>query len=170
MPPASNDGAVIAAILAGRWVILIIQPSVENRTRPKKPKWKFPGGEIEPGEEVEVALVREIADEAGFNIPIRRDTINNKWIVGNEIVRLLHRSKRSCPSRGGGAHVQHFFIFSAPEKDVLHLGNTEQLHKEDDGDETIRRGIFDINTIKGMPDFLHFQLPLLDQVLAVVQS
>jgi len=162
-----KEGAVLASVLTGRRVLLIIQPSFALRSSGGIPMWKFPGGEIEPGEDVEVAPVREIADETGFNIPIRRNPVDNKWVVGDESVRLLHRSQRQCPSRGGGTHPQHFFVFSAPERDVLHLGNTEQIHKEDDEGETIRRGIFDLDKVSTMPDFLHWQRPLLEQVLAL---
>ena len=60
---------VCAALLdrAGR-VLLAQRPAHKHLGL----KWEFPGGKVEPGEAPEVALVREIREELGCDVFIRR--------------------------------------------------------------------------------------------------
>lgn len=153
-----DGGAVVAAIIAGNKALVIWQ-----KLRPS-PAWKFPGGRIESREDKEVAVVRETFDETGFQIPLRRG-IDERWILGDEKIRLVHQSVRSCPSKGGGSHRQYFFVFHASESEVLHLGN--QKNKKEDTDDLIDTSVLDLDVLATMPDFLCWQRPLLDQVLAL---
>lgn len=44
----------------------------ENKVFGKKPLWHFPGGQLEFGEELEVALVREIREETALSIIVHQ--------------------------------------------------------------------------------------------------
>lgn len=158
----TSRGAVIAAILAGDKILLIRQPDRHN------PRWKFPGGEIEAGEDVMVAFAREIGDETKLPIKIHRG-VDNRWVLSDNGIRLVHESKRSRPNRDGdGEHVQYFFVLEVQNQlDLLARGNDR--FREDD-DETIETGVFDLLSVSAMPDFLSCQLPLLQQVLHCRQA
>lgn len=148
-----TQGAVIAAIIAGNRMLLIKQPDR------KDPCWKLPGGEILPGEQVEVALVRETADETGFKIPL--DRVEQKWVLGDENTKVELAGTFQRRSRGGKGemHEQYFYIVRlADEKDILFLDG--QRRREDDG-ETIDVRLFTLEEAKALPDFLRYQKDLL---------
>ena len=152
-------GAVLAALIAGNDILLIRQPDRQN------PRWKLPGGEIEPGEDVVQAFAREITDETKFKIRIARDR-QNRWIVDDDSITIAHKSVRMRQNRSrDGQHQQHFFVVVAKNPmDLLSRGN--ELIREDDG-ETIETKIFPLDSIQSMPDFLDCQRPLIEEVLAL---
>lgn len=50
--------------------ILILKRSPDSRSNPEC--WELPGGKVEPGESFDHALVREINEETGLNITLKR--------------------------------------------------------------------------------------------------
>jgi 8-oxo-dGTP diphosphatase len=65
--------------------------------RPDQPmslKWEFPGGKIEPGENAEQALVRELDEELGITA-----------VIGPRIAQIRHRYRN-----GGAIDLQFFTV------------------------------------------------------------
>ena len=50
--------------------LLILKRSVHSRSNPGL--WELPGGKLEPGEDFEHALIREIKEETGLNISLKK--------------------------------------------------------------------------------------------------
>ncbi len=50
--------------------LLILKRSVHSRSNPGL--WELPGGKVEPGEDFDHALVREIKEETGLNISLKK--------------------------------------------------------------------------------------------------
>ncbi len=71
--------------------ILICQ---RTRHQPFPLKWEFPGGKIEPGEQVRDALRRELEEELGIDATI-----------GDEVTRLQHTY-----SPGGSVELRFFLV------------------------------------------------------------
>ena len=61
---------VVAAIIRKGNRILIAQRKKDSKLEPDR--WEFPGGKIEFGEHPEAALVREIMEELGIKIKVRK--------------------------------------------------------------------------------------------------
>lgn len=53
---------------AGRCLLLRRSPSSKGNPG----KWEFPGGKVESGENFDVALLREVAEETGLTISLQR--------------------------------------------------------------------------------------------------
>lgn len=102
---AQKKGAVrlVAAALILRQVengeeVLVCQRRADQ---PMALKWEFPGGKIEPGENAEQALVRELNEELGITATIDRP-----------LLRMRHNY------RNGGAVDLQFFIVRAFEGEL----------------------------------------------------
>jgi 8-oxo-dGTP diphosphatase len=64
-------GLVVRAIIKDEDdKILILKRSIDSRSNPHC--WELPGGKVEPGESFDHALVREIQEETGLNISLKR--------------------------------------------------------------------------------------------------
>ena len=63
-PPVS---VVCAVILRGGRVLIAQRPPGKHLAL----KWEFPGGKVEPGEQPDAALMREIREELGCDIVVR---------------------------------------------------------------------------------------------------
>lgn len=62
--------------------------------QPMSLKWEFPGGKIEPGEEPEEALVRELNEELGISATI-----------GRRVAQIRHKYRN-----GGAVDLQFFMV------------------------------------------------------------
>jgi 8-oxo-dGTP diphosphatase len=78
---------VVAAVLldrAGR-ALLARRPAHKHLGG----KWEFPGGKVEPGEAPEVALVREIREELGCDVFIRRALPRFTHDYGSAVIEMI---------------------------------------------------------------------------------
>ena len=80
---------VVAALIVRDDQVLICQ---RGKDQPMALKWEFPGGKIEPGEQPEEALRRELQEELGITA-----------IIEDKIASLQHRYRK------GGAVELHFY-------------------------------------------------------------
>ncbi len=138
-----DPGAVIAALVAKDVCLLIRQPD-----RPT-PAWKFPGGKVEKGESIERALVREVSEETGFEIPFVMLS-NGDIFLGSKGVTVtkLHEREREYPR----PHLQHFYLVEVSDPvELVYLDG--KLRREDEG-ETIETKVFRLDVLKGMDNFL----------------
>ncbi len=81
---------MVAALIVREEEILICQRTAEQ-TMPLK--WEFPGGKVEPGEELRAALRRELDEELGIDatIGIRVAVIRHTYKGGNAVELHFYR-------------------------------------------------------------------------------
>ncbi len=89
---------VVAALIVREDKILICQRTAEQ-TMPLK--WEFPGGKVEPGEELRAALRRELDEELGIDATI-----------GTRVTVIRHTYK------GGNAVELHFYRVDQFEREI----------------------------------------------------
>ncbi|HVZ66072.1 MAG TPA: (deoxy)nucleoside triphosphate pyrophosphohydrolase [Lacunisphaera sp.] len=68
MPAPAPIPVVCALIESGGRILLARRPAHKHLPL----KWEFPGGKVEPGEKPAAAIVREIREELGCEIVLRR--------------------------------------------------------------------------------------------------
>jgi 8-oxo-dGTP diphosphatase len=76
---------VVAAIICRNGRILITR-RVDNVDLPGL--WEFPGGKVEPSEDLEAALGREILEELGIRISVEREFFRVEDIFADKAARL----------------------------------------------------------------------------------
>ena len=77
---------VCAVILEASGRVLVAQRPAHKHLGGK---WEFPGGKVEPGEGPEVALVREIREELGCDIFIRRALPRFTHDYGTVVIEMI---------------------------------------------------------------------------------
>jgi 8-oxo-dGTP diphosphatase len=75
------DLTVVAALILRDSKILVCQ---RRRDDTHALQWEFPGGKVEPGEQLQAALARELREELAVDAT-----------VGNEVFRTRHRYRES---------------------------------------------------------------------------
>jgi 8-oxo-dGTP diphosphatase len=77
---------VTCAIIEQNNLVLVTQrgPSMSLPS-----KWEFPGGKIENGESEETSLLREIKEELGVDIRIKRRLAPNQHAYGSKTILLI---------------------------------------------------------------------------------
>ncbi|MGH9559700.1 MAG: (deoxy)nucleoside triphosphate pyrophosphohydrolase [Bryobacteraceae bacterium] len=78
---------VVAAVLEGARGVLICQRKRGGR---HALKWEFPGGKVEPGEDLRDALARELREELGIHARIGAEIHNSEARYGSEPPIRLH--------------------------------------------------------------------------------
>jgi len=89
-----------AAIIAESKILL-----VKRRRSPEASHWGLPGGKVEPGERVEDAIIREIAEELGIAIRLDRwlctvdhpdDDTGQRWVAEVHAASIVAGAPRIC--------------------------------------------------------------------------
>jgi 8-oxo-dGTP diphosphatase len=68
---------VVAALIRREDELLICQRAAN---KPMPLKWEFPGGKVEPGEELRAALARELEEELGIRAEIEREVSTLRYV------------------------------------------------------------------------------------------
>jgi 8-oxo-dGTP diphosphatase len=89
---------VVAGLIVRGSELLICQ---RTKYQPMPLKWEFPGGKVEPAEEPQAALARELDEELGIHAAI-----------GPEVATVAHTY------RNGNSVELHFFLVEAYEGEV----------------------------------------------------
>jgi 8-oxo-dGTP diphosphatase len=86
----SNSKQVVAGIIVREEKILICQRT-EDQAMPLK--WEFPGGKVEPDEDLKDALHRELEEELGIDAVIGRKVaaIQHTYAGGNGVELYFYR-------------------------------------------------------------------------------
>jgi 8-oxo-dGTP diphosphatase len=88
--PQTNMKQVVAAVIVRDGKILICQ---RGQDQPMPLKWEFPGGKVEPEEELRAALKRELDEELGIaaTIGTRVTVIRHTYPNGNGVELHFYR-------------------------------------------------------------------------------
>lgn len=96
---------VIIVAMQGEKMLLI-------RRRDKNPmwdrKWEFPGGKIEPGEDLATAARRELLEETGLHAMGISfvGTLEHDWHLSDGEILRIHAQCFCCPETRGEVHLE----------------------------------------------------------------
>ncbi len=159
-PHRVSNGAAIAAIVANGSVMLVIEPERDE------PYFKFPGGEIEHGETPLEAIIRELEEETGFEIPAWI-SLGSPAILDGYTVRIDAILSRTV-GRPGNRHPQHFFVVEVSR--IEELTHLDLKVRQGDAGETIKTHLMTLDTARNLPNFLPPQQVLLDALVAYLSE
>lgn len=106
---APKPQVIVPAVSA---VILHNEKEILLQMRMDNGKWSLPGGMMDPGETIEVAIKREVKEETGFDIEVKQligvySDPNHVIAYGNGEVRQQFSICFSCEIKGGSLSVSH---------------------------------------------------------------
>jgi ADP-ribose pyrophosphatase YjhB (NUDIX family) len=132
--PNSIVPAVSAVIFSTNKRKLLLQKRADNY------KWSLPGGQVDPGENVEEAIIREVKEETGFDIIVQK--LTGVYSNPNHIIAYADGEIRQqfsicflCEITGGTKATSDESIevrfFSIEELDLISIHPTQIIRIED---------------------------------------
>jgi 8-oxo-dGTP diphosphatase len=88
---------VVGALFRDGGRFLMTQRRLDDRSHPGA--WEFPGGKVEPGEDDEAALARELEEELGVDVRVGRQFCRVQQPLGPE--RAIDFRVYECAVRSG---------------------------------------------------------------------
>lgn len=76
---------VTAALIVRDGLVLVARKPPGG---PRAGRWEFPGGKVEPGEQDEAALRRELAEELGVEVSVGRMAESVRWEYADVAIEL----------------------------------------------------------------------------------
>ncbi|MBD1383503.1 NUDIX domain-containing protein [Metabacillus arenae] len=132
--PTSIVPAVSAIVFSADNSKLLLQKRADNR------KWSLPGGQVDPGENVEEAIIREVKEETGFDIIVKK--LSGVYSDPNHIIAYTNGEIRQqfsicflCEIVGGTQVTSEESIevkfISIEELDRISIHPTQKIRIED---------------------------------------
>ncbi len=111
-------------------ILLLEHKARENTARQKngrvykeKPRWGFPGGQVEAGETLIQAIIRESEQEAGLNLT--KEMFSKGWVINGQILK-------SQRDDGSETHQDNYFM--------IEVASTFEIGEISPDNEEIIRG------------------------------
>jgi 8-oxo-dGTP diphosphatase len=107
----------------GRW--LLVRRAADSKWYPGQ--WDLPGGKVDPGEEFDAALVREIAEETGLDVELEGLAGADEFEMPHVRVILLYMRARTAGGEvrlRAGEHEQAVWI---QPKSIAEVDLSDQL-------------------------------------------
>ena len=103
MPSPRIADEVIRAAGAVLWRPGPDGPEVGLIHRPRYDDWSFPKGKLEPEEHVQLAAVREVAEETGYRVALSRRLPTISYAMSGRPKQVRYWAARARPDQGGDA-------------------------------------------------------------------
>jgi ADP-ribose pyrophosphatase YjhB (NUDIX family) len=124
----------VSAVIIDKNNQILLQERVDNG------KWSLPGGGMDPGENVEQAIIREVKEETGLNVKVIKLTgiysdPNHVIAYGDGEVRQQFSICFSCEVTGGTLVTSHeskrVAFVPVSELDSLNMHTTQRIRIRD---------------------------------------